>query len=184
MDKNTTQGGSGPVGGPVGTRVGGTVVGFSQSLASQDIGHLAGELLKRERQVDWVVTLLAGHLVASRASQQDVDDNEHHLDHDHDGEEQNDYFPQSKTNTTGKDTIPIDELENVMNIPTAKINYWKDNSATSSMIKLPLDVKRLLREYISIVSQCLSPAFHQCLTCMHTCTMLGLYTSLHTQLPS
>ena len=60
MDNNHTRGGGG----------GG---GFSQSLASQDIGRLAEELLKRERQVDWVTALLADHLVALRTSQQDVE---------------------------------------------------------------------------------------------------------------
>mmetsp|Transcript_6373 Transcript_6373/g.13128 ORF Transcript_6373/g.13128 Transcript_6373/m.13128 type:complete len:483 (+) Transcript_6373:54-1502(+) len=161
----------------------------SQSLASQDIGRLAEELLKRERQVDWVTALLTDHLVALRASQQDATTDIHHVDHDED--EQHDYFPQTTasatphgcstsstiatttTTTMTTTTIPLDEVltHTGMDLPTVRVNYWK-TSTTSSMKKLPLNIKRLLREFVSIMAAAHRPhAFHNF---THSCQVVGV----------
>lgn len=119
----------------------------SQPLAAQDISRLASELLKRERQVDWVTAALADHLLVLRASQPTNNNNCYEKEEE---EEEEDYFPQVTLSSppAAAPTIPLDEVVYSIELPSVPENMNHD----TSMMKLPVIVKRLLREFVSVMA--------------------------------
>ena len=105
-------------------------------LAVDFAGELAEDLLKRERQCEWVTELIRDSvrdIVAQRATRKGKIS------------KSNDSLP----NHRAKNRVPLDEVVDVITIPTFDA---KNSEAEAYDVKIPENVSRLLREYVSIVS--------------------------------
>lgn len=106
-------------------------------------GQLAEDLLKRERQCEWVTELIRDsvrEIVAKRETRK--------------GKicKSDDPLP----NHRAKNRVPLDEVVDVITMPTFDAKY---SEAEVFAVKIPENVSRLMREYVSIVSSC-----RQCIT--------------------
>lgn len=107
---------------------------LSIDFASQ----LANQLLKREREVEWVSELIkdsAREIVASRETRKGKGAK----------------FAEPPPNHRSRSRVPLDEVVDVIKMPTfdSKSANAKDEVYT---IKIPDNVSRLIREYVSIIS--------------------------------
>ena len=105
-------------------------------LAVDFAGELAEDLLKRERQCEWMTELIRDSvrdIVAQRATRKGKIS------------KSNDPLP----NHRAKNRIPLDEVVDVISMPTFDA---KSSEAEAFAVKIPENVSRLMREYVSIVS--------------------------------
>jgi len=101
-------------------------------------GKLANELLKREREVEWVTELLRDSIrdiVAARSSKKGKIMKG--LD--------------SLPNHRSKNRTPLDEVVDAIKMPEFD-SKAADRNAEAFAVKIPENVSRLVREYVSIVS--------------------------------
>ena len=129
-------------------------------------GKLASQLLKREREVEWVSELIhdsVREIVAQRATRK--------------GKiaKSLDALPSHRS----KNRVPIDEVVDVIKMPNFDSKKSADN-IPSYAVKVPENVSRLIREYVSIVSL-FDQLAHRPFTVVHTsdhCMVLSLSLSL------
>ena len=101
-------------------------------------GQLAEDLLKRERQCEWVTELIRDSvrdIVAQRATRKGKIT------------KSDEPLPSHRA----KNRIPLDEVVDVITMPTFDA---KSSEAEVFAVKIPENVSRLMREYVSIVSSC------------------------------
>ena len=106
-------------------------------LAVDFAGKLASQLLKREREVEWVSELIHDSIrevVASRATRKGRITKT--LD--------------SLPNHRAKNRVPLDEVVDVIKMPNFDA---KSSDVQAYAVKIPENVSRLIREYVSIVSR-------------------------------
>eukprot|EP00977_Amphora_coffeiformis_P009574 scaffold2204_cov166-Amphora_coffeaeformis.AAC.34 len=105
-------------------------------LAVDFAGELAEDLLKRERQCEWVTELIRDSvrdIVAQRATRKGkISKSNHPL-----------------PNHRAKNRIPLDEVVDVITMPTFDA---KNSEAEAFAVKIPENVSRLMREYVSIIA--------------------------------
>lgn len=107
-------------------------------LALDFAGKKASQLLKREREVEWVSELIhdsVREIVAQRATRKGKIS------------KSLDSLPSHRT----KSRVPIDEVVDVIKMPNFD-SKGSDNNVPSYAVKIPENVSRMIREYISIVS--------------------------------
>ena len=100
-------------------------------------GKLANELLKREREIEWVSELIRDsirEIVAQRATRK------HKI-----SSKKDDPLPSHRT----KNRVPIDEVVDVISMPQFDS---KSADAAAYAVRIPDNVSRLIREYVSIIS--------------------------------
>lgn len=100
-------------------------------------GKLANELLKREREIEWVSELIRDsirEIVAQRATRKGKISSK-----------SNDPLPSHRA----KNRVPIDEVVDVIKMPHFDS---KSADAAAYAVRIPDNVSRLIREYVSIIS--------------------------------
>ena len=105
-------------------------------LAVDSAGQLASELLRREREVEWVAELMRDairEIVAVRETKK--------------GKIQN--TQDQKRSHRSRNRVPLDEVVDVIKMPNFDA---KSANAEAFAVRIPDRVSALVREYISIVS--------------------------------
>lgn len=100
-------------------------------------GKLANELLKREREIEWVSELIRDsirEIVAHRATRKGKISSK-----------KDDPLPSHRA----KNRVPIDEVVDVIKMPHFDS---KSADAAAYAVRIPDNVSRLIREYVSIIS--------------------------------
>lgn len=121
-------------------------------LAVEFAGKLANELLKHERQVEWIAELFRDairDIVAKRATKKGK------------------VYKGGEAMHVRKSRIPLDEVVDVIQMPT-----FDSNTAEAELyaVKIPENVSKLIREFVSIVS--LKRARVQCIFGLTTLTFV------------
>ena len=101
-------------------------------------GKLADQLLKREREIEWVSELVRDNvreIVAQRATKR--------------GKIMK--TPDPLPNHRSKNRTPLDEVVDIIKMPTFD-SKSADRVTEAFAVKIPENISRLIREYISIIS--------------------------------
>lgn len=104
-------------------------------LAADNSGLLASELLKREREIEWVSEVLRDGICEIVAQRKGKMSKPRELSRSSSGRH--------------RKRIPLDEVVDVIKMP--KFDS-KSADANAYAVKIPSDVSRLVREYVSVVS--------------------------------
>ena len=108
-------------------------------LAVDFAGKLADELLKREREIEWVAELMRESIrgiVAHRETRKSKGGNK---------------FEEPLPSHRSKNRTPLDEVVDIIKMPQFD-SKAADAKADMYTIKVPENVSRLIREYVSIIS--------------------------------
>lgn len=108
-------------------------------LLADDTGYVTSELLRREREVEWVAEVLRDgirDIVALRESRKSTKN----------GKTRRQLLPAAPL--PSRKRAPADEFADVIKMP--KYDPESDNTA-NVIVKLPPDVSHLVREYVSVV---------------------------------